>query len=67
MDFESLAAKLQGNRIRIHIFYCGRKNYMFCCNYESAENMCVIQSLLATCRTTQQVVTDAVICCNYKV
>lgn len=50
MDFESLAAKLQGNRIRIHIFYCGRKNYMFCCNYESAENMCVIQSLLATCR-----------------
>lgn len=28
----------------------GRKNYLFCCNHESAENMCVIQSLLATCR-----------------
>ena len=28
----------------------GRKNYMFCGNHESAENMCVIQSLLATCR-----------------
>ena len=28
----------------------GRKNYLFCGNHESAENMCVIQSLLATCR-----------------
>ena len=28
----------------------GRKNYMFCGNHESAGNMCVIQSLLATCR-----------------
>ena len=28
----------------------GRKNYMFCGNHRSAENMCVIQSLLATCR-----------------
>lgn len=28
----------------------GRKNYMFCGNHESADNMCVIQSLLATCR-----------------
>lgn len=28
----------------------GRKNYMFCGNHESVENMCVIQSLLATCR-----------------
>ena len=28
----------------------GRKNYLFCGNHESAQNMCVIQSLLATCR-----------------
>lgn len=28
----------------------GRKNYLFCGNHESVENMCVIQSLLATCR-----------------
>ena len=28
----------------------GRKNYLFCGNHESAENICVIQSLLATCR-----------------
>lgn len=28
----------------------GRKNYMFCGNHESAGNMCVIHSLLATCR-----------------
>jgi len=28
----------------------GRKNYLFCGNHESAGNMCVIQSLLATCR-----------------
>lgn len=28
----------------------GRKNYIFCGNHESAGNMCVIQSLLATCR-----------------
>ena len=28
----------------------GRKNYLFCGNHEAAENMCVIQSLLATCR-----------------
>lgn len=28
----------------------GRKNYMFCGNHESVGNMCVIQSLLATCR-----------------
>lgn len=28
----------------------GRKNYMFCSNHETVENMCVIQSLLATCR-----------------
>ena len=28
----------------------GRKNYLFCGNHESAENMCVIQSLLVTCR-----------------
>lgn len=28
----------------------GRKNFLFCGNHESAENMCVIQSLLATCR-----------------
>lgn len=28
----------------------GRKNYMFCGNHEAAENLCVIMSLLATCR-----------------
>ena len=28
----------------------GRKNYLFCGNHEAAENMCVITSLLATCR-----------------
>ena len=28
----------------------GRKNYMFCGNHEPVGNMCVIQSLLATCR-----------------
>ena len=28
----------------------GRKNYLFCGNHESVGNMCVIQSLLATCR-----------------
>ena len=28
----------------------GRKNYMFCGNHDSAKDMCVIQSLLATCR-----------------
>ncbi len=28
----------------------GRKNYLFCGNHEAAENMCVIISLLATCR-----------------
>lgn len=28
----------------------GRKNYMFCGNHEAAENMCVITSLLSTCR-----------------
>lgn len=26
------------------------KNYMFCGNHESVDNMCVTQSLLATCR-----------------
>ncbi len=26
------------------------QNYMFCGNHESVGNMCVIQSLLATCR-----------------
>ena len=28
----------------------GRKNYLFCGNHKAAEDMCVIQSLLATCR-----------------
>ena len=28
----------------------GRKNYLFCGNHEAGENMCVIQSLLDTCR-----------------
>lgn len=28
----------------------GRKNYLFCGNHEAAENMCVVTSLLATCR-----------------
>lgn len=28
----------------------GRKNYLFCGNHESAEDMCVITSLLSTCR-----------------
>lgn len=28
----------------------GRKNYLFNGNHEAAENMCVIASLLATCR-----------------
>ena len=28
----------------------GRKNYLFCGNHEAAENMCIITSLLATCR-----------------
>lgn len=28
----------------------GRKNYMFCGNHDSVQDMCVIQSLLATCR-----------------
>ena len=28
----------------------GRKNYLFCGNHEAAGNMCVITSLLATCR-----------------
>lgn len=28
----------------------GRKNYLFCGNHEAAENLCVITSLLATCR-----------------
>ena len=28
----------------------GRKNYLFCGNHEAAENMCIIISLLSTCR-----------------
>lgn len=28
----------------------GRKNYLFCGNHEAVGNMCVITSLLATCR-----------------
>jgi len=28
----------------------GRKNYLFCGNHEAAERMCIITSLLATCR-----------------
>lgn len=28
----------------------GRKNYLFCGNHEAAGNMCVVTSLLATCR-----------------
>lgn len=28
----------------------GRKNYLFCGNHEAAGNMCIIASLLATCR-----------------
>ena len=28
----------------------GRKNYLFCGNQKAAEDMCVVQSLLATCR-----------------
>ncbi|MCH5228300.1 MAG: IS66 family transposase [Muribaculaceae bacterium] len=28
----------------------GRKNYLFCGNHKAAEDMCVVQSLLATCR-----------------
>ena len=28
----------------------GRKNYLFCGNHEAAKNMCVVNSLLATCR-----------------
>ena len=28
----------------------GRKNYLFCGNHEAAENMCIIVSLLSTCR-----------------
>lgn len=28
----------------------GRKNYLFCGNHEAAKDMCVITSLLATCR-----------------
>ena len=28
----------------------GRKNYLFCGNHEAAENMCVVISLLSTCR-----------------
>ena len=28
----------------------GRKNYLFCGNHAAAENMCVITSLLSTCR-----------------
>ena len=28
----------------------GRKNYLFCGNHEAAKNMCVVTSLLATCR-----------------
>lgn len=28
----------------------GRKNYMFCGNHEAAGNLCVVMSLLATCR-----------------
>ena len=28
----------------------GRKNYLFCGNHEAAENMCIVNSLLATCR-----------------
>lgn len=28
----------------------GRKNYLFCGNHEAARNMCVISSLLSTCR-----------------
>ena len=28
----------------------GRKNYLFCGNHEAAANMCIVNSLLATCR-----------------
>ena len=28
----------------------GRKNYLFCGNHEAAGNMCIVNSLLATCR-----------------
>lgn len=28
----------------------GRKNYLFCGNHEAAGNMCIVHSLLATCR-----------------
>ena len=28
----------------------GRKNYLFCGNHEAAGNLCIVNSLLATCR-----------------
>ena len=39
---------LAENEIR-PIILC-RKNFLFCGNHEAKENMCVIMSLLATCR-----------------
>ncbi len=44
--------KLDNNLVENEIrpITLGRKNYLFCGNHESSENMCVIQLLLATCR-----------------
>ena len=34
----------------IRLITLGRKNYLFCGNHKATEDMCVVQSLLATCR-----------------
>ncbi len=57
--WENMMRYLEDGRIRIdnnlaeneiRPITLGRKNYLFCGNHEAAENMCVIISLLATCR-----------------
>lgn len=57
--WDAMYAYLDDGRIRldnnlseneIRPITLGRKNYLFCGNHDAARNMCVIASLLATCR-----------------
>lgn len=38
----------------------GRKNYLFCGNFEAAENMCIIISLLSTSRNHGEYLSDII-------
>lgn len=57
--WDSMMRYLEDGRIRIdnnlaeneiRPITLGRKNYLFCSNHAAAENMCIIVSLLSTCR-----------------